>query len=290
MRYVANPHAARLASGVTNTIGLLAPMLTSWYTSEVVAGVEEVCSEHGYDLLIGIADQSARDRLFHSDARFHQRIDGAILVDVLCGEDGARELATIDTPVVVLGEQLKSVSSAWVDNVTGGAMVAEHLLALGHRHIGLVRGNSHVSAPWSVPDDRAGGFRTTLTDAGAELDARFIADGRFTIQGGRVAMNELLSLPQPPTAVFCMSDEMAFGALQALRERGLTPGVECSVIGFDDHPVSESVGLTTVRQRVRQIGRLGAQTMIGLLNGSTSIVHHEVELTLVARSSTGSPR
>jgi DNA-binding LacI/PurR family transcriptional regulator len=60
-----------------------------------------------------------------------------------------------------------------------------------------------------------------------------------------------------------------------------------SVIGFDDHPVSESVGLTTVRQRVRQIGRLGAQTMIGLLNGTSSPLHHEVELTLVTRSSTG---
>ena len=287
LHYVANPHASRLASGVTNTIGLLAPLLTSWYTSEVVAGVEEVCTEHGYDLLIGSADHQSGSRLFHSDARFHQRIDGAILVDVLCGEQGALELATLDTPVVVLGEQLHAVSSAWVDNVAGGALAAAHLLSLGHRHIGIVRGNSHLSAPWSVPDDRSTGFREALTAAGVPLDDRLVVDGRFSIQGGRVAMNELLSLPSPPTAVFCMSDEMAFGALQAVRERGLTPGTEVSVIGFDDHPVSEAVGLTTVRQRVRQIGRLGAQTMIGLLNGTTNALHHEVELTLVTRSSTG---
>ena len=73
------------------------------------------------------------------------------------GEDGARELATLDTPVVVLGEQLRAVSSAWVDNVAGGALAASHLLSLGHRHIGIVRGNSHLSAPWSVPDDRSTG-------------------------------------------------------------------------------------------------------------------------------------
>ena len=290
LRYVANPHAARLASGVTNTIGLLAPLLTSWYTSEVVAGVEEVCSEHGYDLLIGIADQSAPDRLFHSDARFHQRIDGAILVDVLCGDDGAAALTTLDTPVVVLGEQLTSVSSAWVDNVAGGALAARHLLSLGHRHIGVVRGNSHLEAPWSVPDDRSNGFTAALAHDGVTVDPGLVVDGRFSIQGGRVAMNELLSLTTPPTAVFCMSDEMAFGALQAVRERGLVAGSDISIIGFDDHPVSESVGLTTVRQRVRQIGRLGAQTMIAMLNGKTATVHHEVELMLVARSSTGPVR
>jgi LacI family repressor for deo operon, udp, cdd, tsx, nupC, and nupG len=294
LSYVANPNAARLASGNTRTIGLLAPLLTSWYTGELVAGVEEVCSEHGFDLLIGSADPEARERLFHSDARFHQRIDGAILVDVLCGEVGARQLAMLDTPVVVLGEHLDAVASASIDNVAGGRLAAAHLLELGHRRIAVVKGGGHLdvsrlSGLRTVPDDRMHGFTEALTEAGIALRAADIRDGDFTIQGGRVAMNALLSLPEPPTAVFCMSDEMAFGALQTIRERGLVAGHDVSVIGFDDHTVAESVGLTTIRQRVRHIGRLGARTLLGVLAGGPPSGHQPVDLTLVVRSTTGAP-
>jgi DNA-binding LacI/PurR family transcriptional regulator len=294
LRYVANPNAARLASGTTRTIGLLAPLLTSWYTGELVAGVEEVCSEHGYDLLIGSADPEARERLFHTDARFHQRIDGAILVDVMCGEVGARQLAALDAPVVVLGEQLVAVASASIDNVVGGRMAAEHLLELGHRRIAVIKGGSHleverVSGLPTVPDQRMRGFCDALAEAGITLRAADTRDGDFTIRGGRVAMNALLSPAHPPTAVFCLSDEMAFGALQTIRERGLVAGIDVSVIGFDDHTVAESVGLTTIRQRVREIGRLGARTLLGVLAGGANPGHHPVDLTLVVRSTTGAP-
>ncbi|TPW09660.1 MAG: LacI family transcriptional regulator, partial [Acidimicrobiaceae bacterium] len=91
LQYVANSNASRLASGQSRTIGLLAPLLTSWYTSEVVAGVEEVLAQARYDLLIGTANPLARERMFRGDARFHQRIDGVILVDVFCSEHGATQ-------------------------------------------------------------------------------------------------------------------------------------------------------------------------------------------------------
>jgi DNA-binding LacI/PurR family transcriptional regulator len=290
LNYVANPNAARLASGTTRTIGLLAPLLTSWYTGELVAGVEEVCSEYGYDLLIGTADPTERNRLFHSDARFHQRIDGAILVDVLCGEEGARRLAELDTPVVVLGEHLHAVASSSVDNLHGGQLAAQHLFDLGHRRIAIISGNSHLDSPGSVPDQRAAGFCLTLARHDISVADEHVFDGSFSIQGGRVAMNALLSLHEPPTAVFCLSDEMAFGALQAVRERGLQAGNDVSVIGFDDHTVAEAVGLTTVRQRVRHIGRLGARTLLHMLAGDPAPAHQPVDLTLVVRSTTGAPR
>jgi DNA-binding LacI/PurR family transcriptional regulator len=116
-----------------------------------------------------------------------------------------------------------------------------------------------------------------------------VADGGFTIEGGRVACHALLDLPEPPTAIFAMSDEMAFGVLKALRERNLVAGGDVSVIGFDDHPVSEAVGLTTVRQPVRSIGRTGARVLLGLLHGAARSRQHHMPLTLVERSSTGVP-
>lgn len=289
LRYVANPNAARLASGATSTVGLLAPVLTSWYTGEVVAGVEEVFAEAGYDLLIGTADPSARERMLAGETRFRQRVDGVLLVDVMCREEGAVRLATLDVPVVVLGEELRAVTSVAVDNIAGARMAADHLLRLGHHHIGVIGGRSYAEQARDVPNDRAAGFRAALTDAGVPLPDHWVEDGEFTIEGGRRAMHALVRQPQPPTGVFAMSDEMAFGALHALRELGLTPGVHMSVVGFDDHTVSEAIGLTTVRQPVRAIGRTGARVLLERLEGLSTVAHHPMPLTLVERASTGVP-
>lgn len=102
-------------------------------------------------------------------------------------------------------------------------------------------------------------------------------------------MRRLLALSDPPTAVFLMSDEMAYGAMWALRDEGLQAGHDVSIVGFDDHPVAESVGLTTVRQPVREIGRIGARLMLDALEDGGAVHHHPVELTLVARATTGAP-
>ena len=103
-------------------------------------------------------------------------------------------------------------------------------------------------------------------------------------------MHALMSRAKPPTAVWLMSDEMAFGAFHALRELGLTAGVDVSVIGFDDHPASDAFGLTTIRQPVRDIGRLGARLMLDHLEGFGTVMHHPIELTLIDRGSCGPPR
>ena len=290
LSYVANSNAARLASGQTRTVGLLAPLLTSWYTSEVVAGVEEVFAQARYDLLIGTANPLARERIFRGDARFQQRIDGVLLVDVFCSEEGAKQLATLDTPVIVLGERLRSVTSLSVDNARGARMAARHLLDLGHRRIGLVGGHARLDVVHNVPIERASGFAAALAAAGVRLPPSYVEDGDFTIEGGRQATLSLLSLPKPPTAIWLMSDEMAFGALQALRELGLVAGADVSIIGFDDHTASNAFGLTTIRQPVRDIGRLGARLMLDHLEGFGTVMHHPIDLTLIERISTGSAR
>ncbi|MCB1002130.1 MAG: LacI family DNA-binding transcriptional regulator [Acidimicrobiales bacterium] len=290
LRYVANANAARLASGQSRTVGLVAPMITSWYTSELTVGVEEVLTQARFDLLIGTANSAARERIFSGDARFQQRVDGVILVDVFCGDDAATRLADLDTPIVVLGEQVRDLTSVSIDNTRGARLAARHLIELGHKRIALVGGHTNLDVAKNVPTDRTAGFRDTLRSAGIRMPDAYLHDGDFTIPGGREAMHRLLELAKPPTAVFFLSDEMAFGALHALRERELQVGRDVSVVGFDDHPVSEAIGLTTVRQPVRDIGRLGARLMLDALDGFGVVRHHPVEVDLVARMSTGRPR
>ena len=284
LQYVANASAARLASGQSRTVGLITPMLTTWYTTEVLAGVEEVLTQARFDLLIGTANPAARERMFGGDARFEQRVDGVILVDVFCGESGAERLAQLDTPIVVLGEQLRHVTSVSVDNDLGGRLAARHLVELGHRRIALVGGYTLLDV---VSTERATGFRETLAEAGITVPTHYVQDGDFSIIGGHRTMQALLTLPDRPTAAFFMSDEMSFGALQAIREAGLHVGSDISVIGFDDHPVAAPIGLSTVRQPVRDIGRLGARLMLDALDGRGRVQHHPMGLTLQARISTG---
>ena len=167
LQYVANASAARLASGQSRTVGFIAPMITSWYTSELTVGVEEVLTQARFDLLIGTANLATRERIFRGDARFQQRVDGVILVDVFCGEEGARQLAALGAPVVVLGEELHTVTSASVDNERGGRLAAQLLIELGHRRIAMVSGHAGLEVAKNVPTSRAHGFRETLRRARA---------------------------------------------------------------------------------------------------------------------------
>ena len=287
LSYVANPNASRLASGRSGTVGVLAPILTSWYTSEVLAGVEEVLAGEHFDLLIGTATTTVRDRVLNGDAAFRQRVDGVLLVDVFCEESGAIALTRHGLPAVVVGEWLGAVTSMSVDNRLGAGLAAEHLVTLGHQRIAMISGGADPLIAASVPAQRAAGFVAALGRHGITLPDRYRADGGFSIDGGRRAAHRLLALRQPPSAVFCMSDEMAFGVLQAAVERGVAVPSQLSVVGFDDHSVSGAFGLTTVRQPVRQMGRVAARALLEQLANPTGPSHHAIPVDLVERSSTG---
>lgn len=287
LHYVADANASRLASGRSHTVGLVAPILTSWYTSEVIAGVEEVLQLAQLDLLISTGRAVEQSSVVGPDGAFRQRVDGMILVDVFWHEVGAEALAEMATPSVVVGEKLEAVASLSIDNRLGAEMATRHLLELGHRRIGVIGGQIAPNVSRTVPDERAMGYRRALTAEHVRIDRRLAVDGGFTIEGGRRAMRQLLQLPDPPTAVFCMSDEMAFGALQAAREHGMRVPDDLSVIGFDDHPASEVFGLSTIRQPVREMGRLAAQLLVDILNGNAAPAqHHPLGLAVVERTST----
>jgi LacI family transcriptional regulator, repressor for deo operon, udp, cdd, tsx, nupC, and nupG len=281
LNYLPNPNAARLASGDTRTIGLLAPVLTSWYTSEVVAGVEEVLTEAGRDLLIGTANPLASSQHFRG-LGFHQRTDGVILVDALCEEEGAAELVRSGVRAVAVGEHLSAITSIKVDNRHGGFLAGDHLVGLGHTSIGLIVGILEARPESPQTSERVYGFTEALRASGHVPMVTVPTD--LSMQGGFGAMNHLLDLPAPPSAVFATTDELAFGACLALRQRASAPAV--SIVGFDDHPVAVAMGLTTVHQPVREMGRLAAREL--LADEPAEPVQHEMELSLVVRSSTSS--
>ena len=122
----------------------------------------------------------------------------------------------------------------------------KHLVNLGHRRIGLIGGRSG-SGPFLPEVDRGTGYVDVLAGvdlAEASLDAGLQVPGNFTTAGGEEAMNTLLAQSEPPTAVFAMSDEMAFGAMRALRRHGLRAGADLALVGFDGHDMADLMDLT----------------------------------------------
>jgi LacI family transcriptional regulator, repressor for deo operon, udp, cdd, tsx, nupC, and nupG len=286
LNYVADPNASRLASGKTRTVGLIATQLTTWYVSQLSAGIEDVLHPAGNDLLVSaLSTPKRRQEVRDGQTQFRQRVDAAILVDVFVGKGWAPPPG--DPPAIVIGERLNSGQSLGIDDVLGGFLAGQHLVAHGHRKITLIAGSSVTARFSPVVRYRAEGLQRAISGKGVEILGE--VDGAFTIEGGYHAAMEILSRHprQRPTAVFCFSDEMAFGALQACRELGLGVGSDISVVGFDDHSVAEAVGLTTIRQPVRLLGQRAAERALGAISGTTDHVHQVLPIELVERSSSG---
>ncbi len=166
-------------------------------------------------------------------------------------------------------------------------MAMAHLVELGHTRIGILAGQAEDPVNFDVPGDRIAGARLAL---GHEIDGDLIAPGQFTVEGGRRAAAVLLVVRPLPTAIFALSDEMAFGALIAARELALTIPGDVSLVGVDDHEIAQVMGLTTVRQHVVDHGARAADMLLRRLGGDAGAAGgpaHEVRpLELVVRSST----
>jgi DNA-binding LacI/PurR family transcriptional regulator len=163
-------------------------------------------------------------------------------------------------------------------------MATQHLINLGHERIGIISGRPQASTSQA---SRALGYATAMKGAGLTPESSLEAHGYFTVAGGEAAMTSLLSQPNPPTAVFAMSDDMAFGAIRALQRHGIRPGSDIAIASIDGHELSELLDLTTVGQPVEQMGRIAAEALLArMLGQDDSADEITVPTTLVVRGST----
>jgi LacI family transcriptional regulator len=164
-----------------------------------------------------------------------------------------------------------------------------HLLALGHRRIAAITG----PRGWVATEDRRRGYHAALAAAGILPDPALELDSDFEIGGGREHTRRLLDLAEPPTAIFAFNDNLAIGAIQAARSRGLRVPEDLSVVGFDDveHATIVTPALTTVRQPLAEMGRTAVSLLVRLLERQRfETLHVELGTRLVVRESTGPPR
>ncbi len=246
--YVASPFAARLASGRTATIGVVVPFVDRWFFATVIDAVEGRLRAAGYDLLLYNLGDGAGRSAFFERLPVRKRVDGVLIISLVLTEDEFDALQSLDLPVGLLGITRPGTMSTSIDDVEAARKAVAHLVERGHRRIALIGGDTDDPMRFTPPLHRLDGYRHALVAAGVEPDPELNVLGYFTAEGGREATRKLMELPDPPTALFAESDEMAFGAIFALKQLGLRVPEDIAVMGFDDHQFAELMGLSTVRQ------------------------------------------
>lgn len=286
--YVADLRARSLAGGRTNVLGLIVDDLESSYISQVVRGVDEALTTHGYDLMLSTMHMRERTTR-HIERLFNGFAEGLIVL--LAGGFG-RYMGKVRArgfPVVLIDhEPVAHVPTVKANNDAGTRDAVNHLAGLGHRRIGFITGNLDVTSA----RERANAFRSEIMRLGLDTDDDLIATGDFTLEAGAFGARRLLGLDHPPTAIFASSDTEAFGVMHVARDKGLTVPGDLSLVGFDDIPEASYVtpGLTTVRQPMRDMGMLAAEMLISAIEeGGPRTSGAELPTELIVRQTTGPP-
>lgn len=289
--YVISPSASRLASGRTGSIAVITPYIARWYFSTVLSGVESVLQNAGMDLLLMSVSTADGQHRLPPAPRLRRRVDGVLVIALPPQDPQLAEVLALHMPTSLIGLTLPGVPGVSIDDVLAGQVATQHLINLGHERIGVI--GAPITSQYTAENDRYRGFQAAMTDAGLTIDPRLEAYGYFTIAGGEQAMTALLTQKNPPTAVFALSDEMAFGAMKAMRSHGLTPGRDISLVGIDGHDMSEFLDLTTVVQPVHDLGRIAAEALVLQLRSSGADVPAEsirLPTQLIVRGSTSPHR
>ncbi|WP_189045804.1 LacI family DNA-binding transcriptional regulator [Micromonospora sonchi] len=296
LQYAVSPSASRLAGGRTGSVAVVVPRITRWFFGVVVEAVEDFLHEAGYDLLLhnlGGRERN-RQRLVRT-AALQKRVDAIMLVATPLRDAEMSALAALDLPGVTIssGAAVPSWPCVRIDDVAAARTATRHLLDLGHRRIAHISGDPDDELAFTAHLDRRRGYQEALRAAGLRPDPALDVESGFDIDGGTRATEELLRRGDPPTAIFAACDEMAMGALTALRDAGLRVPQDVSVIGIDDHALSGVLGLSTIAQPAAEQGRLAAKMLLDPLagrGGGTDMGTVILPTRLVVRESTAPAR
>ncbi|RAX46606.1 LacI family transcriptional regulator [Arthrobacter sp. AQ5-05] len=265
--YVLSYNASSLASGRSRNIGIVVPTISRWYFANVLQGATQELNERGYDLTLynTSGEQRHRDAVFQ-DLLMRQRLDAVITVTLKLTAPELHQLRLVGKPLVALGGLLPEVSTIRVDDFNIASLATEHLVSLGHTKIAFLGGADVFNVDFNLPAARLDGFEYALDQAEIAVNPQWLLDADFTTAGAYQKVRSLLSNPRGrPTALLCASDEMAFGAIMAARDLGLSLPGDFSVIGIDGHELGELYGLTTIAQHPGAQGEAAVARIMELL-------------------------
>lgn len=293
LQYRPNRVARSMVTGRSGTIGVVPPEVSenvflSPYLQMALNGVlNEAGRLHQDVLLFTRCSEIERDEM--ASILVDGRVDGVIFIAPHFSEKSLELATSSHAPcVTIAGVPLEGVLTFCVDNESGVDLALQHLYELGHRKI------AHIAGRLDMQDAivRLQAYQAFLRSKKLAYREEWVAMGQFSIGGGRKAMNQLLSLEEPPTAVFCANDEMAIGALLGAYDCNRAVPDDISIVGFDNAPGSLNVhpALTTVNQPIAELGAAAVRALRQLIEQQPANENSVMSAELVVRGSTSRPK
>jgi len=289
-----NALARSLLKKETGTIAIILPDITNPFFPEVFWGAENMGRELGYTFFMcDSAGDYKRESEYLGILR-ERRVDGIIFLGgrinvANCPPHLVQEVVDLSRhlPIVLVNGQLASsgLHRIYTDEAKGAELVVRHLIELGHRDIAFLGGLEYMN----TTRVKVKAVRKVLKEHGLDLPPERVKYGEFSIQAGRALMDQLLASPKRPTAVMCVNDFTAVGAVKSASEHGLRIPDDISIAGFDGTPLSEAVipELTTVSQHAYELGKLAVESLHKLISGEKVKKQAVLEPRLIVRQSTG---
>lgn len=289
MDYLPNAHAQSLSTkkswaiGVmfseANEVGMKHPFFNG-----IIESFRHATEEHGYDLIFASRNLRNRDMSYLEHFK-HRAVDGIVVICSDRMDEQVQELMQSDIPIVVVDMDSANCSVVYSDNTEGARMAVNYLYELGHRHIAHIAGDSSIDAGAA----RVKGYELAMQTLDLPIQPGYLVNaGFFSVEEGKQAMEKLLQLASPPTAVFVAGDQMAIGAIEAAHEHGLRVPEDISIIGYDDIEMIKYITpkLTTIRQDTDEIGEAAAELLIEQMTAKERRTERRViPVTLIERAS-----
>ncbi|WP_047152255.1 LacI family DNA-binding transcriptional regulator [Aneurinibacillus tyrosinisolvens] len=265
LNYQPNALARQLRRSETKTILVVVPDITNPFFSKVLRGIESIAVAKGYQVLLGDAGNDVERENGYLNILRQKKADGMILLTARMDSSIVEEMAQ-EYPVVLACEYIdgSKIPTVSIDNVSSARKATEYLIKLGHKRIGFISGPMNVV----LGKDRLKGFYQAMTRYNLTVESFLVQEGDFSYESGFNMMMKFLALNDLPTAVFAANDEMAFGAIKAIKSKGLRVPHDISVVGFDDIKFSSifEPALTTISQPAFEIGSEATRLLIRLIN------------------------
>lgn len=289
--YIPDAAARALSSRRTRTIGAIIPTVDNAMFARGVEALQAYLSLQGYLLLLSTSSYDPEVEARQAQNMVSRGIDGLVLRGDTHTDSLRRLLAAHRIPFVNVGvyHPDKPYASVGPDNEAAGWRACRYLLELGHRDIGMV---AALTANNDRATGRMAGVRRALADSGLQLRPEWTIQVPYHLDDARQAARTLLSLPARPSAVVCGNDVIAYGVMLEVERRGLHVPNDLSVMGFDDLEWSRHLrpSLTTMHMPTDEIWSRAGEFLVKSLSGQSPPLHHEVDVSLVVRESTGRPK
>ena len=281
--YTSNLAARSMRSRKNNLIGLVVPDIGWPYSIEIMKGINRAIAESTYDLLVYTTGDIRKSGTPLHEQHYVSLLNNSITDGVIIVASAAAEFIT-NAPIVSVDPHMDNPNYPSVQgtNYQGALDATNYLLGLGHRRIGFICGRPEIGSALS----RLNAYQDALKHGGVDPDEALIVAGDFSTHTGQKCALQLLSLGDPPTAIFAANDQSALGVYLAAEQLGVLIPDELSVIGFDNITEAKYLGLTTIDQSLADMGYVAIQMLIKLINNETLDEQiHKMQTKLVVRSS-----